>query len=62
MMVAVKEVVEQEGIFCSLDTNESETFHSHLNCLMHAVPALWITCGRAEAALSARMLAADVDL
>ena len=28
-------------------------FHSHLQCLCHAVPELWVSCGKADAALMA---------
>ncbi len=33
--------------------DEGKTLYSHLQCLLHAVPELWVSCGRADAALSA---------
>ena len=42
-----------ELAFSDFAPDEGEAFHSHLKYLMHAVPELWLTCGRAEAALSA---------
>ena len=42
-----------ELAFGDLDENESESLHFHLKCLLHTTPDLWVTCGRAEAALSA---------
>ena len=42
-----------ELAFGDLDEEEGEEFHSILNFLFHAVPELWVTCGRADAALEA---------
>ena len=42
-----------ELAFSDMDIEESELFLFHLYCLMDVVPELWITCGRAEAALRA---------
>lgn len=39
-----------ELAFCDFGDNDGHVFHSHLNCLCHAVPELWVTCGRADAA------------
>lgn len=39
--------------FQSLQHDEMERLHSHIEKLCHIVPELWHTCGRAEAALSA---------
>ena len=36
-----------------LNNNEAQGFHSCLNYLCHAVPELWVSCGRADAALLA---------
>lgn len=32
---------------------EGESLYSHLHCLCHAVPELWVSCGKADAALAA---------
>lgn len=42
-----------ELAFIEFEENEGELLLSHLQCLCHIVPELWITCGRAEAALKA---------
>lgn len=42
-----------ELAFSDLNDDEAQGFHSCLNCLCHAVPELWVSCGRADAALSA---------
>lgn len=42
-----------ELAFDDLQDNEGRTFHSHLQCLLHAVPELWVSCARADAALAA---------
>ena len=42
-----------ELAFGDLKDDEGQIFYSSLNCLCHAVPELWISCGRADAALSA---------
>ncbi|MEW9701942.1 metallophosphoesterase [Paenibacillus sp. SI8] len=42
-----------EMAFGKLEGNDGEMFLSHLKCLCHAVPELWATCGRADAALKA---------
>lgn len=42
-----------ELAFSKMDEDEIIAFHSHLQCLFHVVPELWVTCGRADAALSA---------
>ena len=42
-----------ELAFGDLDEEEGEELHSILNFLFHAVPELWVTCGRADAALEA---------
>jgi hypothetical protein len=42
-----------ELAFGALKKNEGQVLHSHLKWLCHLVPELWVTCGRAEAALSA---------
>ncbi len=39
--------------FGEFESGEGSVFHSHLRCLCHAVPELWVTCARAEAALMA---------
>ena len=36
-----------------LEGDDGKVLHSHLQCLCHAVPELWVSCGRAEAALVA---------
>jgi len=42
-----------ELAFGDLKDNDGEVLHSHLQCLCHAVPELWVSCGRADAALMA---------
>jgi hypothetical protein len=42
-----------EMAFGKLEANDGEIFLSHLHYLCHAVPELWVTCGRADAALKA---------
>lgn len=42
-----------EMAFSKFKGNDGEVLHSHMLCLCHAVPELWIFCGRAEAALMA---------
>jgi hypothetical protein len=42
-----------ELAFGNLKDNEGEVLYSHLQCLCHAVPELWVSCGRADAALIA---------
>ena len=36
-----------------LDGNDGAVLHSYLRCLCHAVPELWVSCGKADAALMA---------
>lgn len=38
--------------FQKLQGDEGQELHSHLKYLCHVVPDLWVTCGRADAALS----------
>lgn len=40
-----------ELAFTKLEDNEARAFFSTLQCLCHIVPELWITCGKADAAL-----------
>lgn len=42
-----------ELAFGDLEGNDGEVLQSHLQCLCHAVPELWVSCGRADAALMA---------
>lgn len=42
-----------ELAFGELEGNEGNILHSHLMCLCHAVPELWVTCSKADAALRA---------
>ncbi len=42
-----------ELAFSDLNDDETQGFHSCLSCLCHIVPELWVSCGRADAALSA---------
>ena len=42
-----------ELAFDDFKDNEGSAFHSHLQCLCHVVPELWVCCGRADAALAA---------
>lgn len=42
-----------ELAFGDLEGDEGEVLYSHLQCLCHAVPELWVSCGRADAALIA---------
>ncbi|MGA1869029.1 MAG: hypothetical protein ACMUJM_10835 [bacterium] len=42
-----------ELAFEDLKNGEGQVLHSHLKWLCHLVPELWVTCGRADAALSA---------
>ena len=42
-----------EFAFGELEGDEGEVLHSHLRSLLHAVPELWISCSKAEAALNA---------
>ena len=44
-----------ELAFDDLKDEEAPVFHSWLDGLCHAVPELWATCGRADAALAALM-------
>jgi hypothetical protein len=42
-----------ELAFSDLEGEDGKVLHSHLRCLCHAVPELWVSCGRADAALLA---------
>ena len=42
-----------ELAFGDLKNDEAQEFHLHLNWLCHVVPELWVSCGRADAALLA---------
>ena len=42
-----------ELAFGDFEGNDGEVLHSHLQCLCHTVPELWVSCGRADAALMA---------
>ena len=42
-----------ELAFGEFEGDEGNVFHSHLRCLCHAVPELWVSCARADAALMA---------
>ncbi len=42
-----------ELAFSDLEGDDGKVLHSHLQCLCHAVPELWVSCGRADAALMA---------
>ncbi len=42
-----------ELAFGDLEGDDGEVLHSHLQCLCHAVPELWVSTGRADAALIA---------
>lgn len=42
-----------ELAFDELEGDEGEVLHSHLQSLVHAVPELWVSCARADAALKA---------
>ena len=42
-----------ELAFSDLNDDEAQGFYACLNCLCHAVPELWVSCGRADAALLA---------
>lgn len=42
-----------ELAFNDLEGKDGEVLHSYLQCLCRAVPELWISCGRADAALMA---------
>ena len=42
-----------ELAFGDLEGNDGGVLHSSLQCLCHAVPELWVSCGRADAALMA---------
>ena len=42
-----------ELAFGDFQGNEGKAFYSHLQCLCHAVPELWVSCGKADAALTA---------
>ncbi|HHJ18761.1 MAG TPA: hypothetical protein ENJ84_02850 [Gammaproteobacteria bacterium] len=42
-----------ELAFWDFEGDEGNVLHSHLRCLCHAVPELWVTCARADAALMA---------
>lgn len=42
-----------ELAFDDLKDEEGQMFHSSLRCLCHIVPELWVSCGRADAALTA---------
>jgi hypothetical protein len=42
-----------ELAFDNFEDKEGKDFYSHLQCLCHVVPELWVSCGRADAALRA---------
>ena len=42
-----------EFAFGDLKSEEGQVFYSSLDWLCHAVPELWVSCGRAHAALMA---------
>ena len=42
-----------ELAFSEMEKGEAEVLHSHLITLLHAVPELWISCAKADAALKA---------
>ena len=42
-----------ELAFGELKDDEAKTLRSHLLCLCHSVPELWLSCGKADAALMA---------
>ncbi|MDV6345228.1 hypothetical protein [Nitrosomonas sp. Is37] len=42
-----------ELAFDELKGDDGKILLSHLNCLLHAVPELWVYCGKADAALKA---------
>ena len=42
-----------ELAFDDLEDEEGQMLHSSLRCLCHIVPELWVSCGRADAALMA---------
>jgi hypothetical protein len=42
-----------ELAFGELEGDEGNVLHSYLQCLCHAVPELWVSCSRADAALKA---------
>jgi len=42
-----------ELAFGDLEVEDSKILHSNLRTLCHSVPELWVSCGRADAALMA---------
>jgi len=42
-----------ELAFYDFDEKEAEDLYSHLHCLLHSVPELWVSCAKADAALKA---------
>ena len=42
-----------ELAFGEFEGDDGNILHSHLQCLCHSVPELWVSCGRADAALMA---------
>ena len=42
-----------ELAFGKIGYDDGNVLHSHLQCLCHAVPELWLSCGKADAALMA---------
>lgn len=42
-----------ELAFGEFEGDEGRVLHSHIRCLCHAVPELWVSCARADAALMA---------
>lgn len=42
-----------ELAFGEFEGEDGSVFHSHLQCLCHSVPELWVSCGKADAALIA---------
>lgn len=42
-----------EIAFGELEEKEAEALYSHLHCLLHSVPPLWVSCAKADAALKA---------
>ena len=42
-----------ELAFSDFEDKEAEALYSHLHCLLHSVPELWVSCAKADAALKA---------
>jgi hypothetical protein len=52
-LIPVPAATLTELAFSELEGDDGTVLHSHLHCLLQAVPELWVSCARADAALKA---------